>query len=175
MASKPPSINPATAFEVATTRGDDIAQTKPPPAKPKKHVRFADEVSGGSGAGSEISEGEREWEERPRLTREQIREARRERLGNMKLAIDASERSAAEVRLRAGHAGVPVVEGPPMEELGAAMGRVATGIVAVCDATAAADVQWQLEGSARLREGPTSPAPRRAKGTPPVESGGSGV
>ncbi|KAL4432421.1 hypothetical protein ABPG77_001720 [Micractinium sp. CCAP 211/92] len=50
-----------------------------------KHVRFEDE-EGSSGSGSDGSSSEGEWEERPKLTKEQLREMRREHKKEVKAA-----------------------------------------------------------------------------------------
>jgi predicted RNA-binding protein YlxR (DUF448 family)/ribosomal protein L30E len=91
------------------------------------------------------------------------------------LSTDVSPRTSEEIRQKAGFAGVTVVEGPVMEKLGAALGRTATGVVATCDAGIAKDVLWQLESSARLREGPKPSGQKRARGAGQVESGSSGA
>lgn len=67
------------------------------------------------------------------------------------IAADASQRTATELRARAGHVGIPVVGGPAMAVLGAALGRGDVAVVCVEDPALAADVEWALRGAAALR------------------------
>lgn len=69
----------ADAAALAGAAGGDIP-------KPKKRVTFADELSDGEGSSGSGSSSEGGWEERPRLTREQLREQRREHKKEVKAA-----------------------------------------------------------------------------------------
>jgi|GEM_PF-1889802 len=84
------------------------------------------------------------------------------------VASDGSERTREEVAAAAQLQALPVLVGPPMEQLGAVLGRGEVAVVCLEAGPAAEDVLWLKHSSARLRLPPGERAKRRA---PTVETG----
>ncbi|MEW5848991.1 MAG: DUF448 domain-containing protein [Myxococcota bacterium] len=89
------------------------------------------------------------------------------------VATDAAERTRRHAVDAARHVGVPVVDAPPMAQLGAAVGKTDVAVMTVESLELADEIRWHLEAVRALRA--TVESPPAARTAQAVETGESGA